>query len=159
MENQSSGSVHPSAARDQLRDARHAHDATVRRATTPAWFILAVSIWCGAQAIAPAYKGPGNVVTIIAAVLVVAALIKMSARNQWRSLRSWPKPRWGVTEVALISLAVLVGGLIGPHQLASHDNSAVASWGLGAAVTVIVAACLFAARASYRRRTARAWRG
>lgn len=157
MENQSSGPIPPSAAREQLRAARQAHDASARRAMTPAGFILALSVFCGAQTVAPAYKGPGNVVTIIAVGWSLAELLKMSARNQWRPLRSWPKPKWGVTEVTLISVAVLVGGVIGPHLLASHDNSALASWGLGAAVTVIVAASLFAAKASYRRRASRAW--
>lgn len=123
----------------------------------PAGSILALSVFCGAQTVAPAYKGPGNVVTIVAVVWLLTELLKMSARNQWRPLRSLPKPKWGVTEVTLISVAVLVGGAIGPHLLASHGNSALASWGLGAAVTVIVAACLFAAKASYRRRASRAW--
>ncbi len=122
----------------------------------PARFILALSVFCGAQTVAPAYKGPGNVVSIIAYVWFLAELLKMAARNQWRPLRSWPKPNWGVTEVALTSVAVLVG-VVGPHLLASHDNSALVSWGLGGAVTVIVAACLFAAKASYRRRASRAW--
>jgi hypothetical protein len=157
MENQSSGSVPPAAAREQLGAARQAHDASVRRAVAPAGSILALSVFCGAQTVAPAYKGPGNVVTIVAVVWLLTELLKMSARNQWRPLRSLPKHKWGVTEVTLISVAVLVGGAIGPHLLASHGNSALASWGLGAAVTVIVAACLFAAKASYRRRASRAW--
>ena len=123
----------------------------------PAGFILALSVFCGAQTVAPAYKGPGNVVTIIAVVWLLAELLKMSARNQWRPLRSLPKPKWGVIEVTLISVAVLVGGVIGPHLLASHSNSAPATWGLGAAVTVSFAACLFAAKASYRHRASRAW--
>jgi Mn2+/Fe2+ NRAMP family transporter len=122
MENQPLGPIPPSAAREQLRTARQAHDAS-----------------------------------IIAVLWFLAELLKMSAQNQWRPLRSLPKPRWGVTEVTLISVAVLVGGVIGPHVLASHSNSARASWGLGAAVTVIVAACLFAAKASHRRRASRAW--
>src|SRR5215469_15722544 len=125
MENHSAGSVPPGAARDQLRAARQAHDASVRRAMAPAGFILALSVFCGAQAVASAYKGPGNVVTIIAVLWSVAELLRMSARNQWRPLRSWPKPKWGVTEVTLISVAVLVGGVIGPHLLASHSNSAL----------------------------------
>ncbi len=158
MENQSSGSIPPGAAREQLRVARQAHDASVRRATLTAGFILALSVFCGAQTVAPAYKGPGNVVTIIAVVWFLAELVKMSARNQWRPLRSLPKPQWGVTEVTLTAVAGLVGGVIGPHLLASHSNSALGSWGLGAAVTVIVAACLFAAKASYRHRASRAWR-
>ncbi|MBV8955397.1 MAG: hypothetical protein JO262_03935 [Solirubrobacterales bacterium] len=157
MENQSSGSVARDAAQAQLRAARQAHDASVRRAIAPAGFILALSVFCGAQTIAPAYKGPGNVVSIIAVVWVLAELLKMSAHNQWRPLRSWPKPRWGVIEVTLISVAVVVGGAIGPHLLASHSNAAPASWGAGAAVTVVVAVCLFAAKASYRRRASRAW--
>ena len=157
MENQSSGSVGPSAAREQLRAARLAHDASVRRAMVPAGLILALSVFCGAQTVAPAYKGPGNVVTIIAVVWFLAELVKMSAGNQWRPLRSLPKPHWDVTEVTLISVAGLVGGVIGPHLLSSHSHSALASWELCAAVTVIVAACLFAAKASYRRRASRAW--
>ncbi len=157
MEKRSSGSIPPGAAREQLRAARQAHDASVCRATAPAGFILALSVFCGAQTAAPRYKGPGNVVTIIAVVWFLAELLKMSARNQWRPLRSLPKPRWGVTEVTLISVAALVGGVIGPHLLASHSNSALGSWGLGAGVTVVVAACLFAAKASYRRRASQAW--
>ena len=131
------------------------HGFVVRWA--PAWLIFAPSVFCGTQTVAPAYRGPGNVVTIIVVGWSLAELLKMSARNQWRPLRSWPTPKWGVTEVTLISVAVLVGGLIGPHLLASHSNSALASWGLGAAVTVIVAACLSSAKASYRRRASRAW--
>lgn len=46
--------------------------------------------------------------SIIAVVLVIAALIGMSARHQWRALRSLPKPQWNVTEVALICVAVVV---------------------------------------------------
>jgi sorbitol-specific phosphotransferase system component IIBC len=157
MENHSSGSVTPGAAREQLRAARHAHDASVRRALAPAHLILALSFFAGAQTIAPAYKGPGNVVTVIAVVWFLAELLMMSARNHWRPLRSLPNPRWGVTELTLICAAVLVGGVIGPHLLASDANSAVASWGLGAAVTVVVAVCLFAANASYRRGVSRAW--
>jgi hypothetical protein len=157
MENQFSGPVPPSAAREQLRTARQAHDASVRLAMAPSRVILALSVFCGAQTIAPAYRGPGNVVSIIAVVVFLAALVTLSARNRWRPLRSSPRPRWGVAEIALIAVAVLVGGVIGPHLLASHSNSALASWGLGAAVTVIVAACLFAAKASYRRRASHAW--
>ena len=158
MERQSSGSVPPGAAREQLWAACQAHDASVRRAMAPAGFIFALSVFCGAQTVAPRSKGTGNLVTIIAVVWVLAELLKMSARNHWRPLRSWPKPKWGVTEVTLISVAVVVGGVIGPHLLVSRSSSAVATWGLGAAVTVIVAACLFAAHASYRRRASRALR-
>jgi Mn2+/Fe2+ NRAMP family transporter len=116
-----------------------------------------LSVFCGAQTNAPAYKGPGNVVSIVAVVWFIAELVKLSAHNQWRSLRSLPTPKWSVTEMTLISIAVLVGAVIGPDLLANHSNSALASWGLGAAVTTIVAACLFAAKASYRRRVSRAW--
>ncbi len=123
----------------------------------PAGFILALSVFCGVQTVARAYRGPGNAVTIIAVVWFLAELVRMSARNQWRPLRSLPKPKWGVTEGTLMGIALLVGGVIGPHVLAGHSSSALASWGLGAAVTVTVAACLFAARASYRRRASRAW--
>jgi len=158
MESQSPGSTPAGAAREQLRAAREAHDASLRRAIAPAGFILALSVFCGAQTIAPAYKGPGDVVSIIAAVWFLAELVKMSARNDWRPLRSLPKPRWGAAEVTLISIAVLIGGVVGPHLLASRSNSALVSWALGAAVTAIVAACLFAATASYRRRTSQAWR-
>jgi Mn2+/Fe2+ NRAMP family transporter len=157
METQSPRSVPPGAAQEQLRAARQAHDASIRRATIPTGLILALSVFCGAQTVPTAYKGPGNVVTIITVAWFVAELLKMSARNHWHPLRSLPKPKWDVTEVTLIVVAVLVGGAIGPHLLASHTNSASTSWGLGAAVTVIVAACLFAAKASYRRRASRAW--
>jgi peptidoglycan/LPS O-acetylase OafA/YrhL len=157
MERQSSDSVRSSAAREQLRAARQAYDASVRRATAPAWCILALSVFCGVQTVAPAYKGPGNVVTIIAVGWLMAALLNTSARNQWRSLRSLPKPQWGVAEVTLICVAVLVGGVVGPHLLAGRGSSALASWGLGAAVAVIVVACMFAANASYRHRSSRVW--
>ncbi len=123
----------------------------------PAGFILALSVFCGAQTVAPAYRGPGDVVSIVAVVWFLAELLRMSARNQWRPLRSMPKPSWGVTEVTLICVAVLVGGVVGPHVLAGRGNSALASWVLGGAVSVIVAACLLAAQATYRRRASRAW--
>lgn len=116
-----------------------------------------MSLFCGAQTVSSADNGPGKALTIIAAVWSLAELLKMSARNHWRPLRSWPKPKWEVTEVLLICLAVLVGGLIGPHLLARHSKSALESWALAGAVTVTVAACLFAATASYRHRAARAW--
>lgn len=157
MANQQSTPVPPSAARERLRSARQAHDASVRRATLPPGFILASSVLCGAVSIAPAYKGPGDVVSIIAVVWFLAELLKMSARNRWRPLRSLPKPRWGIVEVALNAVAVLVGGVVGPHLLASSSNSALASWGLGGAVTVMVGGCLFAAKASYRRREDGVW--
>lgn len=147
----------PGAAREQLEDARRAHDAAARRALAPAWLILVLSVFSAVLAVPSTYKGPGNVVSIVAAVLVVAALIAMSTRNQWRALRSMPKPRWNVTELALICVAVLVGAVVGPHLLASPSNSALVSWGLGAAVAVVVASCLFGANASYRHRIARVW--
>lgn len=156
MENQWSAPTHADA-REQLRAARQAHDASVRRAMAPAGLILALSVFCGVQTVAPAYRGPGNVVTIIAAVWFLAELVRMSARNQWRPLRSLPKPQWSVAEVTLMGVALLVGGVIGPHVLAGHTSSALAGWGLGAAVALTVAGCLFAARASYRRRASRAW--
>ena len=121
----------------------------------PAGLILALSVCCGAQTVAEAYKGPGDVVSIFAVVWFLAELLKVSARNQWRPLHLWPKPRWSGTEVTLIAVAVLAGGVIVPLLLASDGNSALASWGIGTAVTVIVAACLFTARASYRRRASR----
>lgn len=157
METQLPGPIAPGAARKQLLAARQAHDASVRRALASTQLVIASSVFCGAQTIAPAYKGPGNVVSILAVVWFLGELLKMSARNQWRPLRSLPKPKWGAIELTLISLAVLVGGVIGPHLLASPSNSAGASWGVGVAVTVVVAASLFAAKASYRRRVSRAW--
>jgi membrane protein YdbS with pleckstrin-like domain len=99
-------------------------------------------------------------VTIIAVVWFLAELLMLSARNRWRPLRSMPKPEWGVAEVTLIAVALIVGGVIGPHLLlTTGSNSVLASWGLGAAVTVIVAGCLFAAQASYRHRASRVWQG
>jgi Mn2+/Fe2+ NRAMP family transporter len=124
----------------------------------PAWLIVVLSVFSGVLAVPSADKGPGNVGSIIAVVLLVAALIGVSARNQWRALRLMPKPRWNVTEVTLICVAVFVGVVVGPHLLASPSNSALVSRGLGAAVAVIVAGCLFAANASYRRRISRTWR-
>lgn len=157
MESQPSRPTPPSAAREHLHAARQAHDASARRATPPAGLILALSVFCGAQTVAPAYKGPGGVVSIVALAWFVAELLRMSAANRWRPLRSLPKARWGAAEVALIVVAVLVGGVVGPHLLAGDGSSAPASWGFGAAVTAIVAACLFAAKASYRRRASRMW--
>jgi membrane protein YdbS with pleckstrin-like domain len=144
-------------AREQLRAARQAHDGSVRRATPRAGLILAVSIFCGALTISPSHRRPGDIVTIVALVGFVVELFRLSARNHWRALRSSPRPKWNVSEFALIAVAVLVGGLVGPHVLASHSNSTFVSWGLGAAVAVAVAACLFAANASYRHRSSRAW--
>lgn len=157
MERQSSGTVPPGAAREQLRAARHAHDGSVRRATPPAGLILAMSLFCGALTISPSRSGPGRIVTIVALVWLVVELLRLSARNQWRALRSSPRPKWNITEFALLTVAVAVGGLVRPHLLASRSNSAFMSWGLGAAVAVAVAACLFTANASYRHRSSRAW--
>ena len=145
------------SAKEQLRAAREVHDASLRRAIPPPGFIVAVSVFCGAQTVAPAYRGPGNVVTIVAVVWFLAELVRMSARHQWRPLRSLPKPNRGAAEVTLISVAVLVGAVLGPHVVASDRNAPLVSWGLGGAVAVIVAACLLAANASYRRRAAREW--
>jgi hypothetical protein len=157
MEKHMPGSVSPGAAREQLRAARQAHDASVVRATNPAGLVLALSFFCGALTLAPARQGPGGLVTIITVVWVAAELLKMSARNQWRALRSMPRPKWNFMEAMLICVAVVVGGLVGPHLLARGSNSVLVSWGLGAGVTVTVAALLFAAGASYRHRTSRVW--
>jgi Mn2+/Fe2+ NRAMP family transporter len=157
MERQSSEAIPPRQAREQLRAARQAHDGAVRRATPPAGLILAMSILCGALTIAPSHSGPGQIVTIVALAWFVVELVRLSARNQWQALRSSPRPKWNLSEIALIAAAVLVGGLVGPHLLASSSNSTFISWGLGAAVAVAVAACLFSANASYRHRSSRAW--
>jgi hypothetical protein len=157
MENQSSGSIRPGEARKQLRAARRAHDVSVRRVALPAGFILGSSLYCGAQTVAPAYNGAGHVVLAIAAMLLfLAVLLTMSARSRWQQ---WPRPRVGVPEATLTVIAVLVaiGGVKGSEQLATHSNSALANWGLGGAVTAIVASCLFAWNASYKRRVSRAW--
>jgi hypothetical protein len=70
-------------------------------------------------------------------------------------MRSWPKPSWNIVEVALIVMAVVIGGGLGPHLLAGDGDSATTSWGLGAAVAVVVAACLLGAYALHRRRVLR----
>jgi hypothetical protein len=158
MERQSSESFPPSTAREQLSAARQAHDGSVRRATPPAGLILAMSIFCGALTISPSHKGPGDIVTIVALVWFVVELLRLSARNQGRALRSSPRAKWNVTEFALILVAVVVGGVVGPHLLASRSNSTFTSWGLGAAVAVAVAACLFTASTSFRHRSSQAWR-
>lgn len=159
MERHLPGPQPDGAAREQLRAARRAHDASVRRATAPVGLILALSVFCGVLTVPSRDKGPGNVVTIFAVVWFLAELARIAARNQWRPLHSLPKPRWSVAEVTLICVAVLAGGVLGPHVLAGRGDSALASWGLGAAVALVVAACLFAAYGSYRRRSARVWRG
>lgn len=157
METQSSRPVSPGAAREQLRAAREAHDASVRAAMPTVGLILALSVFCGVQTVPSAYKGPGNVVGIITVVWFMEELLRMAAASHWRPLRSLPKPKLSVTEVTLICVAVLVGGVVGPHLLVSRSDSAIAGWGFGAAVTVIVAACMFAAKVAYRRRASRAW--
>jgi Mn2+/Fe2+ NRAMP family transporter len=116
-----------------------------------------VSCFCGALTLAPAHGGAGGIVSIIAVVWFVAELLRMSARNHWRALRSLPRPRWNLTEAMLMCVAVLVGGLVGPHLLATRSNAPLTSWGLAGAVTVTVATLLFAANASFRHRAARAW--
>jgi hypothetical protein len=153
MEKRLSGSVSPGAARARLGAARRAREAAVRRAANPAGLILSVSFFCGAMTLASAHEGPGRAVTIIAVLWFVAELLVMSARNEWRALRSLPRPRWNLIEVALICVALLLGGLIGPHFLVSQANSTFASWGVAGAVAVTVAVLLFAANASYRNRS------
>lgn len=148
-----SGSVSPGAAREQLGAARRARAASVRRAANPAGLILSSSFFCGALTLAPAHQELGSAVTIIAVLWFVAELLLMSARNQWRPLRSLPRPRWNPIEAALICAALLLGGLVGPHVLASRANSTFTSWGLAGAVAVAVAVLLFAANASYRHRS------
>src|SRR5579859_103576 len=118
MERQSTGAIAPGTPREQLNAARQAHDGSVRRATPPVGLILAISLFCGALTISSSHKGPGHVVTIVALVWFVVELLRLSARNQWRAWRSSPRPKWNVTEFALIVVAVVVGGLIGPHLLA-----------------------------------------
>ena len=129
MEKHSSGPIPPGAAQEQLRAARRAHDASVRRATIPAGLILAVSFFSGALTLGPAHNGPGHVVTIIAVVWFVAELLRMSAHNQWRALRSLPQPKWNFTEATLMCVAVC-SLLVGSHLLASRSNSVLVSWGL-----------------------------
>ncbi|HET9721099.1 MAG TPA: hypothetical protein VFP55_13545 [Solirubrobacteraceae bacterium] len=109
---------------------------------------------CGALTLSAAHRELGGAVTIIAVLWLLAELALMSARNQWRGLRSLPRPRWNLIEVALIAAGLLLGGLIGPHVLASRTNSTLASWGLAAAVAIAVAVLLFSANASYRHRSA-----
>lgn len=89
---------------------------------------------------------------VIAVSLLVAELLLISARNHWRALRSMPRPKWSLVEVALMFAAVLLGGFVGPHLLASQTNSTFVSWGLAGAVAVTVAVLLLAANASYRHR-------
>ncbi|MGH2856365.1 MAG: hypothetical protein ACRDMJ_02645 [Solirubrobacteraceae bacterium] len=156
MARHASGSVSPAAAQEQLRAAHQAREMSVRSAASPTGLILAMSFLCGALTLAPAHRGSGAIVSIIAVVWFVAELGWMSARNHWRPLRSLPRPRWSFTEAMLISVAVLVGGLVGPHLLAGPSNAPLASWGLAGAVAVTVATLLFAAKASFRRRALRA---
>lgn len=153
MEKHPPGSVPPGLAREQLETARRAREASVRRAANPAGLILALSFFCGALTLAPAHQELGGVVTIVAVVWFVAELLLMSARNHWQALRSMPRPKWSLLEVTLICAALLLGGLVGPHLLASAGNSTFVSWGLGGAVAVAVAVLLFSANASYRLRS------
>ena len=153
MEKHAPSSVSPGAAREQLGAARRAREASVGRAANPASLILSLSFFCGALTLAPAHEELGNAVTIIAVVWFVADLLMMSARNQWRALRSMPRPKWNLTEVTLICAALFLGGLVGPHLLASRTSSAFASWGLAGGVAVAVAVLLFTANTSYRHRS------
>lgn len=139
-------------ARKQLEAARRSRELSVRRAATPAGLILSLSFFCGALTFAPAHQQPGSIVTIIAVLWFVAELLLVSARNQWRALRSVPRPKWSLLEVMLICAAMLLGGFIGPHVLAGHTNSSFVSWGLAGGVAIAVATLLFSANASYRRR-------
>ena len=157
MEREPAGPEAAGAARERLRAARQAHDVSVRRCSMPAGLISALSTFCGVLTVPPRYRGPGHALAIIVVVWSLVELMRMSARHQWRPMRSWPKPKWGVSEVTLICVAALVGSLVGPHVLAGYGHSALASWGLGVAVAVVVAACLFGAYASYRGRAARVW--
>ena len=116
-----------------------------------------MSFFCGALTLTPAHVGAGGIVSIISVVWFLAELLRLSARNHWQGLRLLPRPRWNLTEAMLICVAVLIGGLVGPHLLASRSNAPLASWGLAGAVAVTVATLLFAANASFRRRASRAW--
>lgn len=153
MENHLPRPVSANAARQQLEASRRVREASVRRATTPAGVILSVSFLCGALTLAPAHQHLGSGVTMIAVVCLVLELLILSARNQWVALRSMPRPRWSRFEVTLICVALLLGGVVGPHTLASRANSVALSWGLAAGVALAVAALLFCANASYRRRS------
>lgn len=120
--------------------------------------ILVVSFFSGVLTLTPAQRGPGHMLTIIAVVGLVVELVRLSARNQWEALRSLPRAKWNLTELALAGLALVVAALIGPHLLADRSRSELASYALGAAVMVTVAVLLFAANLSYRWRCSRAWR-
>ncbi len=153
MEKHGPGSLPPAIARKHLDAARRARARSVRRAANPVGLILSVSFFCGALTLAPAHQQLGSVVTILAVLWFVAELLLMAARNQWRALRSMPRPKWSLLEVTLMCAAVLLGGLVGPHLLASHTNSTFVSWGLAGGVAVAVAVLLFSADASYRHRS------
>lgn len=153
MEKHAPHSISLAMARNQLEAARHARDVSVRRAATPAGLILALSFFCGALTLAPAHQRLGSVVTIIAVLWFVAELLLMSARNQWQALRSIPRPKWSLLEVTLMGAAVLLGGFVGPHFLASQAHTTFGSWGIAGAVAATVAVLLFSANASYRRRS------
>jgi Mn2+/Fe2+ NRAMP family transporter len=125
----------------------------VVRLYNSAGLILSLSFFCGALTLAPTHQKLGGAVMIIAVVWFVAQLLMMSARNQWRALKSMPRPRWNLTEATLICAALLLGGLVGPHLLASRTNSSLASWGVAGGVGLTVALLLFTANASYRHRS------
>jgi hypothetical protein len=93
----------------------------------------------------PTPASRGHVAGVGSAVWLLAALVHMSIRHRWCALRSRSTPRWAAPEVTLICVAVLLGGFIGSHLVAGLGRTAVASGGLGAAVAVIVAVCMFAA--------------
>jgi hypothetical protein len=143
----------PSVARKRLDAARQARATSARRAANPAGLILSVSFFCGALTLAPAHQPLGSLVTILAVLWFAAELLLMSARNQWRALRAMPRPRWSLLETTLMCLAMLLGGFVGPHLLASNTHSTFVSWGLAGAVMVAVAVLLFSANASYRHRS------
>lgn len=155
MEKHAPRFVSPGMARERLEDARRAREVSIRRAANRAGrLILSLSFFCGALTLAPAHQRRESVVTIVAVVWFVTELLLMSARNQWQALRSMPRPKWSILEVTLMCAAVLLGGFVGPHLLASRANSTFVSWGLAGGVAVAVAVLLFSATASYRRRSA-----
>jgi hypothetical protein len=152
MEKRAPGSVSPGIARQQLDAARRARAGSARRASNPAGLVLSVSFFCGAMTLAPGRPPLASGVTILAVVWLVAELLIMSARNGWRALRSMPRPRRSLLESTLVIGAMLLGGVIGPHLLASRANSSWVSWSLAAGVAIRVAFLRFGADALYRKR-------
>lgn len=144
--------VSPEQAGYHLRAAHGAREASVRGAASPADLVLSLGFFCGALTLAPAHQEFGGAVMVIAVVWFVAELVMMSARNRWGALRSGPRPRWNRTEATLICGALLLGGVVGPHLLASPTDSSLASWGLAGGVGLAVTLLLFTANASYRHR-------